>query len=78
MLITLAGYCAYLIWRWTTGAELGWSHLGWAALALFAAAAVGKVVGLLRAEARYRRLVQRIGQEWPARPPQSDTIWTCG
>jgi len=78
MLIALVGYCAYLIWRWVTGAELGWSHLGWGVLVLFIAASVGKGLGLLRAEARYRRLVERIGQEWKARPPQSDTIWTCG
>jgi hypothetical protein len=78
LLAALVGYGAYLLWRWSAGGQIGWRHLGWALLILAIAAAVGKAVGLLRAEGRYRRLVRQIGREWSATPPKSDTISKCG
>jgi hypothetical protein len=78
ILLGLAGYCAYLLWRWSAGGQIGWRHLGWGLLVLAVAAVIGKGVGLLRAETRYRELVRRIGQEWRARPPKTDTISKCG
>jgi hypothetical protein len=78
ILSALVGYGLYLLWRWSAGGQLGWRHLGWGVLVLVVAALIGKGLGLLRAESRYRELVQRIAREWTARPPKADVISRCG
>jgi len=78
ILTALFGYGVYLLWRWSAGGQIGWRHLGWGVLALVVAALIGKGLDLLRAETRYRELVQRISREWIAQPPKSDVISKCG
>jgi hypothetical protein len=45
---------------------------------VFLCALVGKWIGLVRAEMRYRDLVQRIAEEWPAEPPKATRVIRCG
>jgi hypothetical protein len=78
LLLALIGIALYLVWRWSAGGELGWSTLGWSALVAFLCALFGKWVGLVRAEMRYRDLVRRIAEEWPAQPPKARQVNRCG
>jgi hypothetical protein len=78
LLIGLLGYVLYLAWRWSAGAEVGWNALGWGILVVFLCALIGKWIGLVRAEMRYRDLVRRIGEEWPAQPPKVAQVLRCG
>ena len=78
MLVGLFGVLAFLIVRWAGGAGFAWSDLGWAFAILFMASLVGKMVGLARAETRYRDLVRRIGREWHAAPPRAEVLRVCG
>ena len=78
LLLGLIGYVVYLLWRWSAGAELGWSALGWGVLFVSICALMGKWLGLVRAEMRYRDLVRRIAEEWPAEPPKATRIIRCG
>jgi hypothetical protein len=74
----LFGFAGYALWRWLQGFPFGWRHLGWALLAMFAGALLGKLAGLVAAERRYRVLVHRIGREWPAEPPKTREVLDCG
>jgi hypothetical protein len=78
LMIGIAAGLVYLIVRWVGGAAFSWTELGLCLLFVFAISLAGKMVGLSRAQSRYRALVRDIAQEWKARPPQSERLKGCG
>lgn len=78
MMIGIAASLVYLIARWAGGAAFSWAELGLCLLFVFAVSLAGKMVGLSRAQGRYRALVRDIAREWNTRPPRSEKLKGCG
>ena len=78
MMIGIAAGLVYLMVRWAGGAPFSWTELGLCLAFVFAVSLIGKLVGLSRAQSRYRALVREIAREWKVRPPQSEKLKGCG